>query len=893
MSKWQRACLASAVLTLFAVVALWATRSLWPVGAIGTHYDWGWPLTDWQVPLKHFLWSWDGRFLGNPVIFNFGWIMAGGLSFVGTILAVSVQVMLKIWLAAAIFLAGTGMTWLLRRRGLPWWVSLLMGLVYALYPTLFVRFIVGFVAYIMAYALLPWWLGVWWSLPETDRPQRLIPLAALLYAVMTAQQQFSVIILLIMVVDLWLGRLGRRNLRRQLIALGVSLLTVLIFHLPWLWLSFRGGVGLASDLGQASSSLALISSLPHDLWRTLFGIDHHITYPIFDTLRYGSTFAVSALVLLGLFFVGVRQSRAETRLVLVLLGLTWPLSLGPVDATKNLYIWVYQHMPLANLFRETFHWSVLTAACLVIGAAFGLTWLSGRRWLGRVATLVAAVALIGLARPFANGNFFGYLSPQRAAYEYGGLTVSRATSLDLGRTFFLPSLGFIKDRQDKIVGAANSDIFAESTNRPQLPYVSSTLDLPDAGTELRNALLVSWYQLPGAPSSAAGYLRALGVSEVVTRPHLVSNFIDLFPAKSLESLRRHWATADYDDLTQAQSGVKRVEQTTSWSRYEVVNAAPKITLAKQPVLAAYDWSAIDSQSDAVFYREDLAAVNALDRVVGLPVVSSTEDYLAAGWQSYDHRRDLVVDAGSSADLGWVKKNSVWWRSAALAQAKETYYFTSTEQPIVGQVSLNTGETYHWLAKIWQSPRSKQVVINVGGQSKTIMTSDASEGHFVWHDLGEYKPVTAVNRVSVVGEGDTALAQLLLVPAATYASGVADRATVRAAAPAPTGNVTFTADNPTSYDLSVTTDRESWLVVRESFDSGWELHLGDQVYRPVPVNGYAMAFSIPGGSWSGHLVYAPQRFYRVLQTATVLYLGGLLLLSIWTPRRRQRRQAISL
>jgi hypothetical protein len=863
------------------------------VGAIGVHYDWGWPLIDWQAPLKHFLWSWDGRFLGNAVIFNFGWIMAGGMSAAGTLLGLSVQVLLKFWLVAVIFVAGTGMTWLLRRRGLPWWISIVMGLLYAIYPTLFIRFVVGFVAYVMAYALLPWWLGLWWSLPTTKQPRRILPLVALLYVAMTAQQQFSVMILLIMLVDLWLGKLGRRSLRPQLQALGLSLLTLVVFHLPWLWLSLRGGVGLTADLGQASSSLALISSLPHDLWRTLLGFDHHITYPIFDALRYGSTFAVSAFMLLWLFFLGVRQSRAETRLSLVMVGLIWPLSLGPVDATKSLYIWVYQHMPLANLFRETFHWSVLVAFFLVVGAAFGLSWLAEKHWLGRLLALVSVVILVGLSRPFAAGNFFGYLDAHRSAYDYNDLTVSREQSQTMGRTLFLPSLGFIKDRQDKTVGAANSDIFAESTNRPQLPYVSSTLDLPDQGTELRNALLVSWYQLPGAPVSARGYLQALGVSEVITRPKLVSNFIDLFPAKSIEPLRQHWAETDYDQLTRAQTGLKLVEQTTAWSRYEVTNATAKLTVARQPVLAAYDWSAVAGANDAVFYREDLAAVNMLDRAVGLPVVATQNDWLAAGWQQYDHRRDLLVDAGSNPDLGWVKKNSVWWRSAALAQSRETYYFTSKSTEVAGEVKLTAGASYRWLVKVWQSPRANSIQLTLGERTETFATAEDGLGRFVWRDLGDYQPATDSNRLVVIGQGDTGLAQLLLVPQDIYLAGQQEWPTAQTVAKSPTGEVTFTTVNPTVYDVTVTTDRESWLIFRESYDDGWELRLGDQTYRPVPVNGYAMAFSVPGGSWSGELVFAPQTSYRILQIATLLFLGGLLLLSVWTPRRRGRRQAISL
>lgn len=875
-----------------ATAAALALRVLWQGDVVGNRYDWSFTFYDWHRPLSSAIWAWDASGTGNAIGPNFGWLPNLLLAGLGSLLSLPVAPTLAVWLTSLLTLAGLGMIFLLRRRGFPWIIALLAGLLYALSPTILIRLIVGFASYIWAYALMPWWLTHWWHLQKTKHPRRVGLKAALLYAAATAQQQFAIMLLVVMVTDLLIDRQDRTMRRRKQWALAASVCLGLIIHLPWLWLSLQQGAGTLGALNEVGSSLGLISALPHDLTRTLLGIDHHVTVPLVDQLLPQRSFLLGGMLLLILSFLGVLTRRREARLAVIVLGLSWPLALGPTGVTATLYRWLYTTLPFTNLFREVYHWAALTALFTVIGAAYGWRWLGGKtRWQQVLAAAVMMGAL-GFIRPLPQSNFYGYLSPQPWATEYAGLHISGGEALDQGRAFFLPALGFLRQINSASLGAANTDIPALSTNRSQLPSHSSSLDIPEAVHGLRNAMLTAWYHLPESPTDATGYLQALGVKEVITRPQLESMFTATHALDTeREPLKKRWQRLDYDTLANQQPSLRLTEKQPRWSRYEVKDYPGIVSLVKDPVISAFDWTVANGGHDAVFYLEDLSDQQRAE-VAPFPAQVEPADWMAAQWQPHNHLSDLRVDAAATPESGWSRPSSVWWRHAGLAQAREPYLYTTTSTKLEGSISLPPQEKYLVLVKLWHTPTESAISLTVNSATKRLpTTSGDNKSHFSWVNWGEITPDQPTTKIKIETENEAGLAQLLTIPVAAYRAGQ-EAWTSRSTGSyqAPQGTVSTHRTSPTSFNIKLATDRESWVIVREGYDARWLLRLEGHDYRPVRVNGYAMAFKVPGGTYEGRLIFSPQTTYSYLQgvallamvTVVILALGGL------RPRRRDKR-----
>ncbi len=838
------------VLVMSAAVAWLSTRSIWSSGSINNVYDWGFGLFDWRHTINEAWWSWSASTLGSATFIASNWLAALVMGVSGKLAGVSVDVYLKLWLTASVLFSTLGMVRLARSRKIVWPVAVIAGLLYGLAPTLFIRHIVGFVFWILAYTIAPWWLSVWWSISDKSGRRRSL-LAALLFVIATAQQQYVVILLLIMLVDLMFADRAVRRVRLR--ALGWSVLLAALVHLPWLIMALRGGGSGLSSANANGSSLALISSLPHSLWRTMFNVDHHITFQLFDSLAGSSIFMAGSAVLLAVGLLAPITRRFEARVGVLLLAVAWIGGLGPVSPNQRVFSWLYETLPFTNLFRETYHWAALASLMTILLFAIGADWLVRRRlgWLFYLPLIIS----LGFVRPFALSDYYGYLKPQPVPEAYRDLTVSGQPT---GNTLFLPSLGFLADKRQPLSGAANSDYLAISTNRQVVPYQSSTIDVSSGATGLRNALLARYYGLSFS-ADIGGYLSALGVNEVITRPNLESRFMRLFPPTTSPYLTKLWSRQDYDAMAQAQVALTLDQKTPDWSLYQVAPVSPIASLAKKSAVGAYDWSQLTLGYDAVFFQEDQSTV-----INDLPIIADKYDWVASTRQSDNHLGSLAVSAGSDPLLGWVRPAAAWWRQAGLAEAREGYLYTQSDQPLYGDINRLAGQ-YHLLAKLWHSPMAESITLSVGDFKQTISTQGAVSG-FVWHDLG-LVDLSALDSLVVVPSGEAALAQLLVVPENDWLSSQEAWAAVsvdKSNQTPPVGEVALTEINPTKYQLSYSSSREAWLIVRMTFDRDWRLKVAGRQYEPVKVNGYAMAFKVPGGSYDGTLYFAPQFTYRTAQ-----------------------------
>lgn len=888
--RWLRYVIVTAV---FVAAAYCATHSLWKPGVIGLKYDWGFGIFDWHFTWQNAIAAWQDTFLGSTVFINTAWLAGVAMVGFGLLTTISVTLFFKLFLAGIIVCAAFGMYTLLRSRNIRPWIAVVAALCYALAPVLFIRMIVGFMFYIWAYALAPWWWRLWIKAGDVSNRAWIGTAlsAAALYAFITMQQQYVVMMMLLMVIDLLIRKDATVSRRQQYWALGLTVAVTVFVQLPWLALAFRNGAAAAAATNVNGSSLALISSLPHSIWRTLIGADHHITFPIFDLLWANKWFVSGSFALTALAFYSIRSKRRDAAIALAVLGLVLPLALGPQIPTSDLFAWLYHHVPFSNLFREVYHWAGLTTLVTVFAAAVALEWIAKSRR-GVAVAMVASVWVLGSIMPFTEGSFYNYLTPHEIPATYEQLAVTpEQSATSTYRTLFLPSLGFVTLDSDKTPGAMNTDVLAVSTGRSQVPFASSTLDLTNSATGLRNAMLASLYRVPGTPSSATGYLQALGVNEVIARPHVVSNFLYLFQIpKSEEAIKQRWFRTDFSTLLSLQQDLQRESANTpDIVSYTVRDATPVISLASHPVRGAADWSLLaDPESDAVFYVEDMTAEQQV-AVSDLPYTGQRQDYAATQLADASIMSQLSVDAAPDPEHGWSRGAAVWWRRAALASAREPYIFTTTDQPVTGPVlHAGVGEL---IAKVWEGAKSESITVTIDGEEKTISTARGDDGDWHWVTLGMWN-LDAARAITITGKGETGIAQLLWVDPDQWDAALAAAPDTAASQPRSTTTDTFafTKESPTKYSITGTLAAPKWMIVRLGYDNGWRLKVNDELLTPVPVDGYAMAYKLPAGSISGELSYPAETPYRIALIVVGLVWCGLVGASVWISWRARSAKA---
>jgi hypothetical protein len=133
----------------------------------------------------------------------------------------------------------------------------------------------------------------------------------------------------------------------------------------------------------------------------------------------------------------------------------------------------------------------------------------------------------------------------------------------------------------------------------------------------------------------------------------------------------------------------------------------------------------------------------------------------------------------------------------------------------------------------------------------------------------------------------------LVMASAPTAVTARETSVRAAPPAPP-TVTVGHHDRTSWDLTVrSTGRPFWLVLGQSFSSGWSATIGGHpLGKPRLIDGYATGWLVPEGAVSGtaavHIEWKPQRVVWAAIAASAAALLACLALAVWPSRRRRAR-----
>lgn len=874
--------LKQAILSLVAIIGLWllmryCLRLFWTEPYLNLKYDWGYSLFDWRNPWIGSVNAWNDWFLGSSVLVNTGWLVTVLMVVFVNVTGLAATPFLAVLLTALLCIAAVGMAVLLHARGCRWWLAVLFGILYALAPMMFIRVIIGFLYYLIAAALAPWFVWLWMRAVSSERVGAAWFIVPLLAVLISSQPQFVVMIAVVLVLDLVFAP---HDYRRRGLWLGVTTVVVLgMVHLPWLATLFRGGAASVAATNDSGGSLSTILAIPHSALRTLFGADHHITFNLIDQLLTHREYALVSLGLVGLAVLApvlVRKNRLVGVMITALV-IAWVMGLGPQLPTGEVFVWVYQHLPFNNIFREVYHWSWLITFSLIVLAGLSLEAIA-TRLKGVPALIIAALLLFGWLTPWLPGDFYSYITPLELPTGYETIAIPEAeVNTVTNRSLFLPTMGFLIFRDDKNPGAANSDIYGFATNRSQLPFATSLLDFPTRAQEIRNATIMALRT--STAGDFAGYLRATAVDTIFDRPTLKTKFTELFTLPATRrALVNDWQDLRYAPLLQAANGINRVKSYDGVTQYEVERPSALIEYATKEIMAGDDWALLAENSDAaVFFASDTVDNMAL-RYVGDPADLRAAQLRETNILPYEKGNAVVPTDG------WVSKGAVWWWDPALSTIKGSYLFTTSEQKIEQLVTLDQ-ITYTILAKYWSSRWAEELTVTVGDESFVVPTVAAVDGAWRWQELGTVEGYGTAEDVAVGGSGEVGIAQLLIVPSEQLASTKPE--VENSSSPKPALDLPFIKKSPSLYTLELNHDEQRTVIARIGYDSGWQLHTADGDIAPTLVDGYAMAFLVPPTQEIAVLEFMPQRTYYALIIGAVLVIGGLLLAAGWFALTKRR------
>lgn len=359
------------ILALYLIISVFIMRHiLSSSGSIGLLHDWCIPVYPEQLSFifNCGLYSWYQNNLGaysynSDAIFK---LLLGSSSFIST------PLLYKISLVLILFFSGASMYRLCKGPvGCSDAASALAGLFYMLSPVLFTRVIVGYYYYLIGYALLP---IILYSFVVGSRRRSLwhLLLCSILFGISAMQMQFSIIIMLMLVLYVIMDR---ENFAKNVLSLLLVTVVFCLIQMPTVYFFLsdfsKGGEAIGSISGAAKYYWIYFfaPSLPQSLM--LFGKDYEFLFLLYFQNKYlFLPFLLAAVAIPIACFASFRLDSAKYYIILAIIALF--LMKGNNPPFGFIYQFLYEHLPLSSLFRTSYHWSVLVV--LSYSALLGISY---------------------------------------------------------------------------------------------------------------------------------------------------------------------------------------------------------------------------------------------------------------------------------------------------------------------------------------------------------------------------------------------------------------------------------------------------------------------------------------------------------------------------------------
>lgn len=862
---------------VFLVVAVFFLRNILANPFIlGQKFDWYLPLFNFKGLFSQAFYSWNAENTGSFVGYYSAWL--ADLFFgLGGLCGISPKLFIPLFLALILALAGWGMFKLLRFVHTPWPIAQLAGIFYLLSPAVFIRIVIGFTLWLIAYALAP--IIVWLFLKSIHERRWLIFClwAGILLGLSAVQIQFPLMISLLLLISTISRGHGIKFINRFQRFFIIIALAALV-QLPWLLATMaRGFSQNAESLASGSAVLKAITGLPHSFLRTIFLNDHHITAGLFDQLNhqplnYWVNLIFLAAIALGVIIFWKKILFRWKILISFVAGFLISVAAHPHFA------WLFEKLfnltKFVNLFREVYHGQFLISFsyALAFGCLAGFLWHQKKSQLFRSSLFLVGACFIAI---FCQVSLKGDFTEFGAAFKperYQAVYDKFQRQPKERRVWYPLGLGFIQS--DKGVGASNGDVLARSLGLSFIDEGSSNLNQPNNVTNVRNTMIHQFEQ----GHKIDPFLKKFAAPIILDRKDMVSLNLGVLEESQINSqIKSYWRLRP----------IKNGLNLSSWSETEIIPTAAlyqskeiyqKIYPSKSVFLSAGSFQDLKSTADIIFLHQ-LGAGQPL--LKNIPLLKEADDF-EIKTSATDQR--LVVNPESRADKnfkatqGWSQGRFSWWYNSDFASSVWPFIFTRVADDLRFKIKFNHIGFHDVYFRIWYSPLGGLLSFGVGDKSMQINTKSA-KAEWRWTEIKDVvlEPKNHYLDLKAL-TGDQAVSSVVLIPHdqkdEINQKVVAIKKQTKLVNYDRKAEVDWQAVSPTNYRVKIKNTKPFLLVFAEGYDQHWVLKIDGKKYQPIITNGWACGFWIdrPIDS-TGKIVYSLQIWYLLgLIIASLTILG---------------------
>lgn len=874
------------LLPLWGLVALALFGLLWPLirqpGFIGFRHDWGIAPFDLDAARTLLLAAWQPGGLGGPTTFGTD-VLARLISSLVSLTPLPSATWNSALVVGAVVGAALAMSAFLvrivRLRPVP---AALGALLYALSPLVYDRLLLGYLWYLLAYALLPVYL--WVSLAFLERPRwswRHAAASALIYVTLGMQIHFLIIAPVVFLLAATLLGQARRAIPLALF----HALTGLGANAFW-FIPLVTSDGSLQAISSGATVTDWVSSRSTPSWLQRLTLTNHPNQYAASVLSLNAGLAIGLLGSLALAWFGGLAAQPRRRWAVVGLA-TILFGLGVVSLLTPPFApgveWLFAHVTVVRMFREPVHWMGAVAFGVALAAAVSYqALLTDRRWVVRQLTIAGGAALIGAASlPFWHGELRRELQPVVVNPAYERLHDQQRTVA--GRAFWWPTIGPF--RYPGSSAPINYDPVIESFAQPSLPTEGGRLLYGGRATQLRDYLID---RLVEGDLAIGGLLKRVAIHDLFIREDVTSVYPDVTSVRDFPTSVERLSGHRIGDRLRAVPGIELISGTPTVGHFALARPAELVTIAESPIASGEDLGGLRRGNDAVFFLDPVVAE--LVQAGQLPVADDPLSQREAALVSQAMTQvEPAAFAGEHYDArqGWTRALYWWWRDPFVAAAREQAVIAERDDTLAVPLPASGEPAALWVKAGALSPGTQLEV----GTAATSALLAPKERQWEWllaltvpaHD----QPTTVQLRSRL---GSPLVASLITTPIGTavdHSSGSVVPLAVSASIEQ------LQALSPTDYRVVVDAHTPFWLLLRQSFHPGWVATVqavGQPAgsSEPVLVDGYANAFRIgETGQLTIRIQYRPQRLHTaglVVSFMTLALLAATILVAPRLPRQ---------
>jgi len=389
---------------LIGFAASW--RVLLEPGVVGLVHDWSIPPFAGQnvALLQQMFDGWYRWALGIAIAYPLEYPLrlvlgaAGALGVDGRVVSKAVVVLAP----AGSFVA---MTWLARSCRLSQRAAWLAGAFYALDPVMLNKLVSGQVTYLLGYVALPLVPALFLSRADARRAGLAGVAIGGVLAITAVQVQLGVIASLLLLLAALCTDVPPA---RRALMVGAAFVTMAAIELPTLvWLTHGvTGIEQLDQFGHRAAWLKANSIAPADAVRLIGYLAH---YDISATFGWTVAWNVASWAVVAAVAIGLVALRGPMRVVCAIAVVVTIAFVGGTSTFLSPAItWLFEHVPLAQMFRELYHAMAVVSLAYALAVAAAFDWL-GRRRRGRIAQTALVVVVAGFVAPMLSGDVSGWL----------------------------------------------------------------------------------------------------------------------------------------------------------------------------------------------------------------------------------------------------------------------------------------------------------------------------------------------------------------------------------------------------------------------------------------------------------------------------------------------------